>query len=61
MTELEDFIVHSPYSPTEEEKTAISELERKGLVSDDWNSQKKGIKCVSTCIMSKTAGVLIAE
>lgn len=44
MTELEDFIVHSPYSPTEEEKTAISELERKGLVSDDWNSQKKGIK-----------------
>lgn len=43
MTELEDFIVQEPYSPTDEEKEAISELEMKGLVPGDWSSGKKGI------------------
>lgn len=51
MTELEDFIVHDPYPPTDKEKTAISELEQKGLVSDDWNSQKKGIKSFKANIL----------
>lgn len=44
MTDLEDFIVQDAYQPTEEEKLAIAELEKKGLVAKDWNSKKKGIK-----------------
>lgn len=43
MTELEDFIVQTPYQPSDEEKTAISELQAKGLVPEDWNSGKRGI------------------
>lgn len=43
MTELEDFIVQEPYSPTEEEKRAIAELEAKGLEAEDWSSPQKGI------------------
>lgn len=43
MTELEDYIVKNPYQPTDEEKQAISELNVKGLVPDDWNSGKNGI------------------
>lgn len=44
MTELEDFIVQEPYPPADDEKKAIAELEAKGLVPDDWNSGKNGIK-----------------
>lgn len=44
MTDLEDFIVQDVYQPTEDEKLAIAELEKKGLVAKDWNSKKKGIK-----------------
>lgn len=44
MTEQEDFVVLEPYQPTEEEKQAIKELEKRGLVADDWDSGKKYIK-----------------
>lgn len=44
MTELEDYVVKNTYQPSEDEKKAISELKKKGLVPDDWNSSKKGIK-----------------
>lgn len=44
MTDLEDFTVKDPYSPSEDEKQAIAELEAKGIVSSDWESGKKGIK-----------------
>lgn len=44
MTEQEDFIVHDPYQPKEEESLAISELKAKGLVPNDWDSGKNGIK-----------------
>jgi len=44
MTEQEDFVVKVPYRPTKEEKQAISELEARGLVADDWDSGKKYIK-----------------
>lgn len=44
MTEQEDFIVHKPYQPKEEELLAISELKAKGLVPKDWDSGKNGIK-----------------
>lgn len=43
MNEQEDFIVAKPYTPTEEEKKAIAELEAKGIEPKDWNSKKKGI------------------
>lgn len=43
MTELEDFIVQEPYQPTDEERDAISELEMKGLLPDDWSTGKGGI------------------
>ena len=48
MTELEDYVVKNTYQPTEGEKKAISELKKKGLVPDDWNSSKKGssVKCI---------------
>lgn len=41
---MEDCIVDVPYQPTKEERGAIAELEKKGLVPDDWNSRKRGIK-----------------
>lgn len=41
--ELEDYVVQNPYQPTEKEKLAIKELTDKGLVPEDWNSQKVGI------------------
>ena len=44
MTEREDFVVHEPYLPSDEEKKAIKELEDKGLEASDWDSDKKGIK-----------------
>lgn len=44
MNELEDFVVEEPYQPNEEEKQAIKELEKKGLVADDWDSGRKYIK-----------------
>lgn len=44
MTVQEDFIIQEPYSPTPEELHAIEELKTKGLVPNDWNSQKVGIK-----------------
>ena len=44
MTEQEDFIVTEAYTPTADEAAAIKELEDKGLVPDDWDSGKNGIK-----------------
>ena len=44
MTEFEDFVVQEPYQPTDEEKEAISELEKNGLMPKDWNSGKVGIE-----------------
>lgn len=41
--ELEDYIVQDPYQPTEKEKLAIEELTNRGLVPEDWNSNKVGI------------------
>lgn len=41
--ELEDYIVQDPYQPTEKEKLAIEELRNRGLVPEDWNSNKVGI------------------
>ena len=35
MNEQEDFIVAKPYTPTEEKKKAIAELETKGIVPKD--------------------------
>lgn len=32
MAKLEDFIVQTPYQPSDKEKAAISELKAKGLV-----------------------------
>lgn len=43
MNEKENFIVANPYTPSELEKKAITELETKGLKPKDWNSKKKGI------------------
>lgn len=37
-------MVEEPYQPNEEEKQAIKELEKKGLVADDWDSGRKYIK-----------------
>lgn len=44
MTELEDFIINEPYQPTVDEKAVIAELEKKGLVPEDWDSGKKHVK-----------------
>ena len=43
MTREEDFVIKTPYQPTDEEKQAITDLENKGLVADDWDSGKKDI------------------
>ena len=44
MTEEEDFVVEEPYQPNEEEKQAIAELEKRGIVAEDWDSRKKHIE-----------------
>ena len=44
MTEQEDFIINEPYQPTDDEKAVIAELEKKGLVPEDWDSGKKHVK-----------------
>lgn len=44
MAKLEDFIVQTPYQPSDKEKAAISELKAKGLVPGDWSSGKNGIE-----------------
>jgi len=43
MTKEEDFVVETPYQPSNEEKQAIEELEAKGLEAGDWDSGKKYI------------------
>lgn len=66
MAKLEDFIVQTPYQPSDKEKAAISELKAKGLVPGDWSSGKTissrlRIICVTTCIMNRIADVHIVE
>lgn len=43
MTKEEDFVVETPYQPSNEEKQAIAELEARGLVAGDWDSGRKYI------------------
>lgn len=40
----EDYIVTNPYQPTEDEKSAITKLEKRGLLADDWDSTNGNIK-----------------
>lgn len=43
MNEIEDFVVKETYHANDREQQAISELQARGLVADDWNSTKAGI------------------